>query len=195
MGTFLKVCLLVAVVIVGVMLLSHSESGGYSPSEQRLDPIEISKNPYKFQGQSGVLLDTPYLGMTFVNMLDEHTAAYKVNVGALFSTDEIAVNLEDSNPPDPARPWRVYVEGPTDVTNGFGASEKIGTVRFEGYYDPPPPPIQPAATPLPQPTEVQPEPPAQPQASPDANETPTPPPQEPGQQPPAPIVRQPPPQE
>jgi hypothetical protein len=71
-------------------------------------------------------------------MLDEHTAIYAVVIAQyeLVEDEEIAVILPDSKPPSPSHPWRIYVEGPLQATNGFGAPMQVTAVRFEGYYVP-----------------------------------------------------------
>jgi hypothetical protein len=130
-----------------------NDSEGYHVSNEIIRPYEISKNPYKMKGHSGIL-DTVYVpiimgngtrvsqfaypggGLKFEKMIDEHTATYSVLVGeegSVIPDGEIAVILPDSNPPDSRRPWRVFVEGPMEGVNGFGAAIQVVTVRFEGY--------------------------------------------------------------
>jgi len=137
----------------------------YHPSDEVIYPYDISKNPYKLKGHSGIL-DTVHVfvgevghqfpmvfpggGLKFERMLDEHTATYEVLTAqreGLVPDGEIAVILPDSNPPEPLRPWRVYVEGPMDAVNGMGASMQITTIRFEGYFIPPPKPAETTTTP------------------------------------------------
>jgi hypothetical protein len=105
---------------------SHDE---YQVSDELLDPSQIASNPYLLQGHSGIL--GGYL--RFERMIDEHTATYEVVAPG---GGEIAVKLTDSNPPDPFRRWRVFVERPEEGTNVFGAPIKISAVSFEGYYIP-----------------------------------------------------------
>jgi len=197
MGTFLKVigsiCLLVVAVIVGMMIFSDSDFG-YSPSNEILPAAGIAQNPYKYEGKSGIV-DGP---LFFHNMAGDNEAIYDV-VAAPFGT-QLAVRLKDNDAPRMLSRIRVYVEGTDDFTNGFGATVKIGEVRFEGYADPLPQPV-PAQSPVQpdfdhfaKPPVTQPEPPAQsqPPAAPTIEPDQTSP---DGTQPPAPIVRQPPPQD
>jgi hypothetical protein len=187
MRMFLKVfggiSLLVVVVIVGMMLLPQATIG-YSPSNNVLNYAEISKNPYKFKGMSGIM--NPVL-IRFDHMAGDQTAIYESRF--IYASDQLAVTMDDNDPPRTDRWWRVYVEGPDDFTNGLGASIEVGEVKFEGYADPPPEAIPPPLPVQPQAqSESAPEPVQEPtiqinQTSPD------------GTQPPAPIVRQPPPQD
>jgi len=130
----------------------------YHESDQLLSPYDISKNPYKFKDQSGIL-DTihvplvynngvqmgsvPYPGgaLRFNKMIDERTAIYEVMVGHedVEPDGEIAVILTNSDQPSSLRPWRVFVEGPMEAVNGFGAAIQVTAIRFEGYYTVPPP--------------------------------------------------------
>jgi hypothetical protein len=117
------------------------------PSNELIYPDELSKNPYRLKGHSGIL-DTTHVSirgakvepfafsfpgccMRFEKMIDEDTATYEVLAGG--ESGEIAVVLDDSDPPDPTRPWHIIVEGARDATNGFGAAISVSTVRFEGY--------------------------------------------------------------
>ena len=71
----------------------------------------------------------------FEKMIDEHIAIYEVLLRG--NNDEpnreIAVFLADSNPPNPATPWRIVVRGPLEVTTVMGATLTITAVRFRGY--------------------------------------------------------------
>jgi hypothetical protein len=211
MGSFLKALLVLAIlaglVVAGLVFLgggaiSHLDSAAYRPSDELLFPSEISKNPYKYEGRSGIL-DTmnvlilmggrktrvPYPGgsLVFVNMLDEHTAVFDVRISGQFgeeSSNQIAVKLEDSNPPEPMRPWRVYVEGPIDATNGLGATVSLASVRFEGYADPP---VRPVTTEVPETPSRE----SAPNTQPATSDVDVPATQD--AQPPAPIERRPPP--
>jgi len=178
MGTFLKVfggiSFLVVAVIVGMMLWPHAVPG-YTPSDNVLSAAEISKNPYKFKGMSGIMNPG---WMHFSHMAGDQIAIYDASF--IYSDDQLAVTMDDNDPPSTNRRWRVYVEGADDFTNELGASVRIGEVRFEGYADPPPQPIY---TP----------PPVQPQPEPQPQPAPAPAPD--GTQPAAPIERQPPPQD
>jgi hypothetical protein len=167
LGSFLKA-------VVGISLLGFAAfygarylsggMGGYTPSDQVLNAAEISKNPYRFKGMSGVMNANR---LRFSNMAGDQTAIYD-NVLS-YSSDQLAVHVDNNEPPSTGRWWRIYVDGTMNGTNGFGAPITIGEVRFEGYADPSP---QPVAIPvLP--------PPAQPAATPE-------------EQTPAPIERQPP---
>ncbi|MGO8719638.1 MAG: hypothetical protein ACLQMO_10505 [Acidobacteriaceae bacterium] len=112
---------------------------------------------------NGLYRKFPQLGpssIRFDKMLDEHTAVYDVmtiDQAALAAADpdymvpdgQIAVILPDSTPPSLAKPWKVLVEGPVTGTNAFGADLTVTTVKFEGYYEPPPPPPVPAPVPAP----------------------------------------------
>ncbi len=128
-------------------------------SNQVLEPYDLSKNPYKWQGQTGIL-DTvlvsipmpngqvthvPYPGggLRFEKMIDANTATFSVLVGGsgIFPEGEIAVLLPDSEPPNPMRPWRVSVEGPMEGSTALGAQVKVTAVRFRGYYSPPAPTV------------------------------------------------------
>jgi protein TonB len=190
MGTFLKIfggfSLLAAIVIVGVLFFTSSPSG-YKPSNDVLSAAEIAENPYKFKGMSGIM--NPGL-LWFPHMAGDQTAVYTVAV----YKDQLAVTMDANDPPKTNRWWRVYVEGADDFTNGFGASVKIGEVRFEGYTDPPPQPVKPTDFDhFAKPPVLQPEPAAQHIASQDAMSPPlnvnkTPPPE---QQLSAPIERRP----
>ena len=115
------------------------------------DPFELSKNPYRAKGHFGVLDTTrnwirteagqrilvPHYGpcLKFEKMVDEHTAIFNILCGSreLFSQPQLAVELENSSPPDPSLPWRVYVEGAEVGENGFGAKFTVAKVRFDGY--------------------------------------------------------------
>lgn len=133
----------------------------YHDSNEILFPYDLSKNPYKWKGRSGILdtVDLPIImgngaragnvgypggSLKFERMIDEHTATYSVSVaeGSVITEGEIAVILPNSDPPDSGRPWRVFVEGPMAGTNALGAQLTVVTVRFEGYYSPPPQPIK-----------------------------------------------------
>jgi hypothetical protein len=132
----------------------------YHASDEIIEPYEVSKNPYRLKGHSGILdttrvsmlmpsgdrIPTPYPGggLRFEKMIDENTATYEVLVGGeeVMPDGEIAVVLPDSNPPDSRRPWRVYVEEPKEAVNGLGTRIKVSTVRFEGYYTSPPKPAE-----------------------------------------------------
>jgi hypothetical protein len=211
MGRFLTrlvvaVGALIGVLVLGVLIWAALDRFGvpelaisYEDNEQPLSnevlfPDQISKNPYRWKGHSGIfdtrvaiegpagrfLAPIPGGCLKFERMIDEHTATFEVLVGGeeVRPDGEIAVILEDSNPPDPALPWRVFVEGPRNGVNGFGNSITVTTVRFEGYATIPRPvmPTPPAPPPKPVPAPGQP---------------PTVPLPE-GTQPPAPIERQPP---
>jgi hypothetical protein len=128
------------------------------PSDEILLPAVVSKNPYKYRGHSGILntrgfqttLPDGSLGRTFLGagngfqfekMLDEHTAIYVVRIAGHDGPEEageIAVELPNSDPPEPNKLWRVVVTGTEDVMNGFGIPMKIAKLKFEGYYTPPP---------------------------------------------------------
>jgi hypothetical protein len=165
----------------------------YGPSNEILYPDQLSKNPYRWKGHSGILdtriaMEGPagrflfsYPGgcLKFERMIDEHTATFEVLVGSeeIMPDGEIAVILEDSEPPDPARPWRVFVEGPREGVNGLGNSITVSTVRFEGYAVIPQPQPQQVAPPIPAPQSA-PEPPAPPPDNLRSDGTP-----------PAPIIR------
>jgi hypothetical protein len=147
----------------------------YRASDEIISPYEISRNPYKLKGHYGILdtVNVPLLmgtggvvatsirypggGLKFEKMIDEHTATYSVLVGegSVIPDGEIAVILPNSDPPDSSRPWRVFVEGPMEGVNGFGAAIQVVRVRFEGYYVPLPPqqPVQ--ATQDPEPVQVE----------------------------------------
>jgi hypothetical protein len=134
----------------------------YQESNEILSPYALSKNPFKWKNHSGILdtVDVPILmgvngavvtsvrypggGLKFEKMIDEHTATYSVLVaeGSVMHEGEIAVILPDSDPPDSTRLWRVFVEGPMEGENAFGASIRDVCVRFEGYYIPRPAPAQ-----------------------------------------------------
>lgn len=127
-------------------------------SDDVIEPIDISKNPYRLKGHAGILDNrrvpllvgdgtmqyAPYPGgnLRFSQMIDEHTAAYQVLVGRedVYPDGEIVVVLPDSTPPDSNRLWRVAVVGPTKVVNGLGNTIVVCEVKFLGYYDPPPQP-------------------------------------------------------
>jgi hypothetical protein len=153
-----------------------NDSEGYHASNEIIRPYEISRNPYKLKGHSGILdtVNVPILmgaggvvvtsvrypggGLKFEKMIDEHTATYSVLVieeGSAIPNGEIAVILPNSDPPDSSRPWRVIVEGPMEGVNGFGAAIQVVTIRFEGYYVPLPPqqPVQAPQEPAPVPVE------------------------------------------
>jgi ribosomal protein L40E len=148
---------------------------GFNPdSTESFTPYLLSKNPYRWKGHSGIL-DTQYTteiwpngnimllpgyggtGIHFAKMLDEHTATYDVMTvvvagsgGSSYIPDgQIAVIVPNNTPPDPQKPWKVLVEGPATGTNAFGADLTVTTVKFEGYYEPPPPPPVPAPVPAP----------------------------------------------
>lgn len=140
-------------------LAKPSDGGQYQPSDQVFTPFELSRNTYKYKGQSGIL-DTrtvywgndeylggqkwgtpPTGGLRLERMIDEHTAIYEIltlqrGVGPA-PEGEIAVFLPDSNPPDPLRFWRVLVEGVLKGTNSMGATVQVPAVRFEGYAEEP----------------------------------------------------------
>lgn len=147
------------VIGVGVYETSQStEASGYHPSDDLMNPYDLSKNPYKYKGKSGILdtlhvtligpngtgLKLPYPGggLRFEKMIDEHTATYAVLAGDqdVLPDGEIAVELDNSDPPKPTVPWRIYVIGPMDGVNGFGQDIKVSEVKFEGYYAQPTPP-------------------------------------------------------
>ena len=142
---------------------------GYDPASNEVFlPYELSKNPYKWKGQSGILdtLNTAYVmpngsaaqmglalgSIKFDKMLDEHTAIYDVMTiqDTLTPDGQIAVILPDSDPPDLRRPWRVLVIGSLDGTNAFGGNVTVAAVKFEQYYTPLPKPAEtePAPTPI-----------------------------------------------
>ena len=128
----------------------------YKVSNEVLDPWELSRNPFKWKGTSGILdtarismampsgqrahIPYPGGGLHFSKMLDEHTASYDVIVGGYSAHEdgELIVLLPNSDPPNPLRPWRVYVEGPYEGTNAFGGAVRDTAVRYEGYYEPAP---------------------------------------------------------
>lgn len=130
-------------------------SSNYKVSNEVLDPWELSRNPFKWKGTSGILdtarismpmpngqrahIPYPGGGLHFSKMLDEHTASYDVIVGGYDAHEdgELIILLSDSDPPNPLRPWRVYVEGPYEGVNAFGGAVRDTAVRFEGYYEPP----------------------------------------------------------
>lgn len=167
MSDFIKVLISGAIVIAfiyGFTKMLELRPPGYWPSNQIIYPYDISRNPYKYKGKSGILdtLDvpllfamggkrvaTPYPGgsLEFENMIDEHTAVFGVRAAGQFGVEgsnKIAVELENSDPPEPIRPWRVYVEGSRDVETEDGETVTIGVVRFEGYAPLPdrPPPVR-----------------------------------------------------
>lgn len=171
---------LVLVVLFFIKLSNETRlsdaANGYHQSDEVMTPYALSKNPYKWKGHSGILdtVNVPLLmgeggvvvttirypggGLKFEKMIDEHTATYSVLVGegSVIPDGEIAVILTDSDPPESSRPWRVFVEGPMEAKNGFGAAIQVVTVRFEGYYVPLPPqqqPVQAAHEPTPVPVE------------------------------------------
>jgi hypothetical protein len=133
---------------------SSNNSDSYKPSDEIIDVYKISKNPFILKGHSGILdtihiplvrsdgfrtpMSLPGANLRFEKMLDEHTAVYAVVVvdESITTDGEIAVYLPDSTPPESTRPWRVYVDGPLQATNGFGAPMQVTVVRFEGYYVP-----------------------------------------------------------
>ena len=139
--------------------MSGSDGDQYRPSDQIFTPFELSKEIYRYKGQSGIL-DTLTIYMTdagtplgpekwghwpggslrLERMIDEHTAIYKILTlqdGGTAQDGEIAVLLPDSNPPEPLRFWRVLVEGVLEGTNYMGATIQIPAVRFEGYVEEP----------------------------------------------------------
>jgi TonB family protein len=136
-----------------------------STSDEVIEPIDISKNPYRLKGHSGILDNrrvpllvgdgttqyAPYPGgnLRFSQMIDEHTATYQVLVGRedVYPDGEIMVVLPDSTPPDNNKLWRVAVVGPTKVVNGLGNTIVVCEVRFLGYYDPPPTSPNPSSSP------------------------------------------------
>jgi hypothetical protein len=140
---------------------SATYSDGYNPeSAEILLPYELSKNPYKWKGQSGILdtLNTSFVmpngsvmqmgtgigSIKFDKMLDEHTALYDVMTlddGITVPDGQLAVILPDSNPPNLRQAWRVLVEGSLDGTNAFGGALTVAAVKFEEYYTPSPKPI------------------------------------------------------
>jgi TonB family protein len=135
-------------------------ASGYVLSNEVLDPWELRRNPFKWKGHSGILdtarismampdgqrahIPYPGGGLHFDKMLDEHTASFDVIVGGYDAHEdgELIVLLEDSDPPNPLRPWRVYVEGPYEGVNALGGAVRDTAVRFEGYYEPPPEPVR-----------------------------------------------------
>jgi hypothetical protein len=197
----------IAVVILGVVAFlwpgvfqtSTDEDHAYTTI---FDPTELSKNPYKYKGQYG-MLDPANLwvnmgdgtlrkisgfgSMSFEHMIDEHTASYSVGLG-----EHVMLILKDSNPPDMKLSWRVYVEGADEFVNGFGGKITAPVLRFDGYGviptipDMPPQPPSPAMS-QPDPTPTSPAP-----AQQSAPEPPAPPPDNlrPDGTPPAPIIRQ-----
>jgi hypothetical protein len=145
---------------------------GYHESNEVISPYEISRNPYRLKGHSGILdtVNVPVLmgaggvvattvrfpggGLKFEKMIDENTATYSVLVGedgSVIPDGEIAVVLPSSDPPDSSRPWRVFVEGPVEGVNAFGAAVRDVRVIFVGYYVPPQPPVQVPQLPTPAP--------------------------------------------
>jgi len=147
-------------------------SDGYHASDEVMTPYALSKNPYKWRRHSGIL-DTvnvpvfwgttgvpatsiryPGGALKFEKMIDEHTATYSVlfgefGEGSLVPDGEIAVILPNSDPPDSSRPWRVFVEGPMEGSNALGTVIQVVTVRFEGCFVPPSPPVQARVEPTP----------------------------------------------
>jgi hypothetical protein len=133
---------------------SSDADSEYHESNETMTPYALSKNPYKWMGHSGIL-DTgvlvmrgnglevahyPGIALQFEKMIDEHSAIYSVMTATDNTTipdGEIAVILPDSEPPDPGRLWRVFIEGPREAVNDYGATLQIVAVRFEGYYYPP----------------------------------------------------------
>lgn len=129
----------------------------FQPTHEVLAPVQLSKNAFKWKGQS-IILDTirmpvimgngalmgylPYPGgnLRFEKMLDEHTATFEVLASDgedVVSQGEIAVITADSNPPDSSKPWQVVVAAPMSGENGMGGPVTISAVRFAGYYVPP----------------------------------------------------------
>jgi TonB family protein len=134
-------------------------------SDGVIEPIDISKNPYRLRGHSGIL-DTrrvpllvgdgtiqyaPYPGgnLRFSKMISERTAAYQVLVGRedVYPDGEILVELPDSTPPDSNKLWRVTVIGPSEAVNGLGNTIVVCKVKFLSYYEPPPQPAPPPSVP------------------------------------------------
>ena len=144
------VALLILSVLFFVGLLSKARpsnaSAGYHESDEVISPYEISRNPYKFKGHSGILNGG---SLKFEKMIEENTATYAVlaEEESVIPEGEIAVILADSDPPDSGRPWRVFVEGPMDAVNGLGNKITVTAVRFEGYYLPTPKPAETATVP------------------------------------------------
>jgi hypothetical protein len=130
------------------------EGPKYYPSTEVIHPYELSRNPYRWKGRSGILdtanllfdnklsqcMTMPYPGggLQFERMLSEHTAIYSVltieryGVG---STGELEVILDDNTPPEAKRPWNVLVLGSDEGINGFGGPVQLAVVRFEGYHE------------------------------------------------------------
>ena len=211
MSQILKVFLAIGFVIalaIGVILFSNHgglasdalsllPDDGYRPSNEVLYPYDISKNPYKFKGHSGILdmRGVPLVlpdgrlvareagvgyGLRFEKMINERTATYAVRIGGYDGAEEdneIAVALPDNDPPEPNRPWRIYVEGAEDFQNGLGATIQVAKIKFEGYY------VAPATR-----IEVQPQPSQPEPGSAISQESPQPPPDA-GSTQPAPIDR------
>lgn len=141
---------LLGFVLLAIALAAHAQSAA---TPDAVLPYDLSRNPYQLRGRS-VVLDTrrvPLIGtnsanfsiplpsgnMRFEKMVDEHTALFSVLVGRNEYTEDgqLAVHLKDSTPPELTRPWRVFVEGPTPMVNGYGVSVQITQVRFEGYVE------------------------------------------------------------
>lgn len=170
--------ILIVAAVVGFAMFGDSNpfasDAGYSPSDEVLNPAEISKNPYQWKGHSGIL-DTAHVfvhmpngqnvpipypggGLKFEKMIDEHVATYSVMAAEeeVIPDGEIAVELPDSTPPDPRQMWRVFVEGPMDAVNGLGTKIQVSEVKFEGYYTPPAQPVAPAPPQTPDPQQAAP---------------------------------------
>jgi hypothetical protein len=136
---------------------SSNFTEGYHASNEVISPYEISRNPYKFKGRSGIIdtLRIHYsLGswgdfeahsawnlhcLRFEKMIDEHTAIYSLlavgglNGSEVITDGEIAVILPDNDPPKLNRSWQVFVEGTMQAVNGLGNIITLTAVRFEGY--------------------------------------------------------------
>jgi len=142
MRSFLKAIAIFGIVVFVVLVAlffvkSSNVSTVYHASDEVISPYEISRNPYKLKGRSGILKGG---NLKFEKMIEEHTATYAVWAGeeSIIPEGEIAVILPDSDPPNPGQPWRVFVEGPMDAVNGLGNKITVTAVRFEGYYVPSP---------------------------------------------------------
>ena len=177
LGAFVGFGVLLVSILVGVERSGNWPLGVPDPIDSSadaprdysliIDPQEIVANPYRLKGRYGVLdpahvwirVDDGSLRrvsclgpcLHFEKMIDAHTATYEIG-----SAGEIALSLEDSDPPDVTRPWHVYVEGSREGTNGFGATIHVATLRFDGYGlmptqisspAPPPPAVPPTAAP------------------------------------------------
>ncbi len=130
-----KILIVVASLILmafGFVLVRDS-GGGYHRSDKEISTVELMKNAYKFQGQSGVL-DARFF--TFDHMAGDNLAIYKTSLFEFAINDQLAVRVADNLPPEHLNYWRVYVNGPDDFKNGLGADIRIPEVTFEGEYVP-----------------------------------------------------------